>query len=194
MADARQDTGLGRELGPGTPFTLLMSTWAGDRPDYLVAAFRSAVVDQTRPPAEVVLVQDGPVPDELGAELERIRAESPVPVRLVRVAENVGLGPALDTGLAASSHEVVARMDADDLSAPDRFERQLPLVEAGADLVGAGLVEFGTDVDDVVGRRTPPTDPDEIRRVIGFRDPFNHPTVVYRRAAVLAAGGYTTCR
>ena len=65
------------------------------------------------------------------------------------------------------------------------------MVEAGADIVGSGLLEFGASVDDVVGRRTPPTDPDEIRRVIRFRDPFNHPTVVYRRSAVQAAGGYT---
>jgi hypothetical protein len=82
-------------------------------------------------------------------------------------------------------------MDADDVSAPDRFEKQLPLIEAGADIVGSGLWEFGDTHEDVVGRRTPPTDPDEIRRVIRFRDPFNHPTVVYRRSAVLAAGGYS---
>jgi glycosyltransferase involved in cell wall biosynthesis len=105
--------------------------------------------------------------------------------------ENVGLGPALDMGLESCAHEIVARMDADDVSRPDRFERQLPLVEAGADIVGSGLLEFGSAVDEVVGRRTPPTDPEEIRRVIRFRDPFNHPTVVYRKSAVLAAGGYT---
>ncbi len=82
-------------------------------------------------------------------------------------------------------------MDADDVSAPDRFEKQLPLIEAGADIVGSGLWEFGASREDIVGRRTPPTDPDVIRRVIRFRDPFNHPTVVYRRSAVLAAGGYS---
>jgi glycosyltransferase involved in cell wall biosynthesis len=114
-----------------------------------------------------------------------------VPVKHVVVDDNVGLGPALDAGLEACTHEIVARMDSDDVSRPDRFEKQVPVVEAGADIVGSGLTEFGTSVHDVVGRRTPPTDPDEIRRVIRFRDPFNHPTVVYRRSAVLAAGGYT---
>jgi hypothetical protein len=56
--------------------------------------------------------------------------------------------------------------------------------------VGSGLTEFGESTGDVVGRRTPPVGPDEIRRVVRFRDPFNHPTVVYRRSAVWAAGGY----
>jgi glycosyltransferase involved in cell wall biosynthesis len=111
-------------------------------------------------------------------------------VRHVALPDNVGLGPALDAGLAACSHDVVARMDADDVSFPERFARQLPLIEAGADIVGAGLLEFGSSIDDVVGRRTPPVGEAEIRRVIRFRDPFNHPTVVYRREAVVAAGGY----
>ena len=181
----------GNELSKGQPFSLLISTWRGDRPDYLREAFISSVDEQTRRPAEVVLVQDGPVPDELAAEIQHLVETSPVPVSHVEMPDNVGLGPALDAGLKACEHEIVARMDADDVSAPDRFEKQLPLVEAGADIVGSGLWEFGESTGDVVGRRTPPTDPDEIRRVIRFRDPFNHPTVVYRRSAVFAAGGYS---
>ncbi len=181
----------GQVLPPGQPFALLMSTWRGDRADYLREAFVSTVDQQSRRPAQVVLVQDGPVPDDLAEEIGRLVEASPVPVTHVRIDANVGLGPALDAGLRASRHEIVARMDADDVSTSDRFEKQLPLIEAGADIVGSGLWEFGESVEDVVGRRTPPTEPDEIRRVIRFRDPFNHPTVVYRRAAVLAAGGYS---
>ena len=94
---------------------------------------------------------------------------------------NVGLGPALDVGLAACRHDVVARMDADDISLPHRFAVQMPIIEAGADIVGSGLLEFGEGADDVVGRRIPPTDPDDIRARARFADPFNHPTVVYRR-------------
>ena len=103
---------------------------------------------------------------------------------------NVGLGPALDAGLTACRHDVVARMDADDISLPHRFAVQMPIIEAGADIVGSGLLEFGEGADDVVGRRTPPTDPDDIRARARFADPFNHPTVVYRRACVQAVGGY----
>jgi GT2 family glycosyltransferase len=177
--------------GEEQPFSLLMSTYAGDDPRFLRQAFVSSVHEQTRRPAEVVLVQDGPLPQDLADCILQLAEASPVPVTRVVVEENVGLGPALDRGLAACSHEIVARMDADDVSLPDRFAKQLPVVEAGADIVGSGLLEFGESVDDIVGRRTPPTDPDQIRRVIGFRDPFNHPTVIYRKSAVLAAGGYT---
>ena len=180
-----------RVVGPGQPFSLLLAVYGGDDPGFLAHAFTSSVQDQTRRPDQVVLVQDGPVPEPLAEAIAALVADSPVPVHHLVIEENLGLGPALDRGLAACDHEIVARMDADDVSVPTRFEKQLPVVEAGADIVGSGLLEFGTSVDDVVGRRTPPTDPDEIRRAIRFRDPFNHPTVVYRRSAVQAAGGYT---
>ncbi len=187
-----EGSGVGEEkrLPAGQPFALLISTYAGDRADYLREAFVSTVHDQTRRPAQVVLVQDGPVGHELAEEIAALAKESPVPVTHVEIPDNRGLGPALDAGLRASEHEIVARMDADDVSVPERFEKQLPLIEAGADIVGSGLWEFESSVEDVVGRRTPPTDPEEIRRVVRFRDPFNHPTVVYRRSAVQAAGGY----
>ena len=52
-------------------------------------------------------------------------------------------------------------MDADDVAMPHRFEVQLPLI-ADADIVGAGLLEFVADTDDIVGQRVPPTDPGQI--------------------------------
>ncbi len=172
------------------PFSLLMSLWSGDNPDFLEPAWTSTVVEQTRRPDEVVVVQDGPVGAELGDRLAALVAACPVPVRHVVLERNVGLGPALDRGLAECSHDIIARMDPDDVSVPERFAVQLPVVEAGADIVGSGLLEFVASIDDVVGERIPPTDPEWIRSAARFRDPFNHPTVVYRRAAVQRAGGY----
>ena len=120
----------GQVLPPGQPFALLMSTWRGDRADYLREAFVSTVDQQSRRPAQVVLVQDGPVPDDLAQEIRRLVEASPVPVTHVRIDANVGLGPALDAGLRASRHEIVARMDADDVSAG--------LAAAGRDYAATG--------------------------------------------------------
>jgi glycosyltransferase involved in cell wall biosynthesis len=172
------------------PFALLMTVYCGDREEYVRAAFRSAVHDQTLRPDQVVLVQDGPISPEMSYCLQELVATSPVEVTFVRLERNRGLGPALDAGLQASRFDIVARMDADDVAMPHRFQTQVPLVRSGADLVGAGLLEFGSDIDDVVGRRTPPSDSGDIARYARLHDPFNHPTVVYRRSAVIAAGGY----
>ncbi|HLU60663.1 MAG TPA: glycosyltransferase [Pseudonocardia sp.] len=171
--------------------SLLLPVWAGDRPDFLDAAFRSSVDAQTRRPDQVVIVRDGPVPDPLVDKLTELAKESPVPVDVVELERNVGLGPALDAGLAACHHEVVARMDADDISLPHRFAVQLPIIEAGADIVGSGLVEFADDPEELGALRAVPTDPEEIRRRARFATPFNHPTVVYRKALVTGVGGYT---
>jgi glycosyltransferase involved in cell wall biosynthesis len=171
------------------PFSLLLSVYDGDRPDYIRRAFRSTVDDQTVRPDQVVIVRDGPVRAELADCLDELRRSSLVPVTFVQLPVNGGLGPALDAGLAASWFDVIARMDADDVAMPHRFEVELPLI-ADADIVGAGLLEFVGDTDDIVGQRVPPTEPGQIRRYARMHDPFNHPTVVYRRCAVLAAGGY----
>jgi glycosyltransferase involved in cell wall biosynthesis len=175
------------------PFSLLVPVYDGDRPDYLRRALRSAVDDQTVRPDQVVIVRDGPVRDELADCLDEFRRGSPVPVTYVPLPRNRGLGPALDEGLAASWFDVIARMDADDVAMPHRFEVELPLI-AEADIVGAGLLEFVADTDDIVGQRVPPTDPGRIQRYARMHDPFNHPTVIYRRHAVLAAGGYGQLR
>lgn len=174
----------------GAPFSLLMSFYRGDDPRFFEEAFRSSVDAQTRPPAEVVLVRDGRVADDLASTVRALIAASPVPTRLIELPDNVGLAAALERGLRECSHDIVARMDADDISVPDRFARQLPIIEAGAELVGTGMYEFLDHPEAVVGQRVPPTGAERIASYARFHDPFNHPTVVYRRAAVERAGGY----
>lgn len=171
------------------PFSLLVPVYGGDQAAHVRRAFRSAVDDQTVRPDQVVIVRDGPVNDDLATCLDGLCANSPVPVTFVALRRNRGLGPALDRGLVACWFDVIARMDADDVAMPHRFEVELPLIEQ-AEIVGSGLLEFADDTDKVVGQRVPPTDPDRIRKYARMHDPFNHPTVVYRKSAVLAAGGY----
>jgi glycosyltransferase involved in cell wall biosynthesis len=173
-----------------TAFSLLLPVYARDDPQQLRRAFESSVQEQTRRPDEVVLVQDGPVPDALAVAIAALVEASPVPVRHLVLPVNVGLAEALTAGLDACAHDVVARMDADDVALPGRFEAQLAVIEQGYDLVGAGLLEFVDDEQVTVGRRTPPIGEEVIQRYARFHDPFNHPTVVYRRSAVRRAGGY----
>lgn len=195
-ADIRSDTQDATRAGVSEPvvpttlqFSLLLPVWDGDDPGHLAAAFDSAVITQTCRPDEVVIVRDGPVSETMTQQLSALATSSPVPVVIVELEHNSGLGPALDAGLARCSHDVVARMDADDIAVPDRFERQLPLMH-WADIAGAGLLEFDGTVDNIVGQRTPPVGTAEIAAYARVHDPFNHPTVVYRRSAVIAAGGY----
>jgi glycosyltransferase involved in cell wall biosynthesis len=171
-------------------FTLLLPVYRNDDATQFARAFSSSVQAQSVMPAEVVIVQDGEVPEELTDAISSAIGSSPVPVEHVRIAENGGLANALTIGLAACSYDVVARMDADDVSLSSRFERQIAAMKTGLDLVGTGMLEFAEDTSEVLGKRTPPVGADAIARYARFHDPFHHPTVMYRKAAVERAGGY----
>lgn len=171
-------------------FSLLLPVYSGDDADALRLAFSSSVDQQTLRPTEAVIVQDGPVPDTLARELARLEAESPIPVRLVRLPDNRGLTEALNAGLDAARYPVVARMDADDVSVPERFEKQWALLSQGYDLVGTGMVEFEIDPDQPISERVPPTGAARIRDHARTHNPFNHPTMMYRVAALDAVGRY----
>ncbi|MFD6176434.1 MULTISPECIES: glycosyltransferase [unclassified Isoptericola] len=170
-------------------FSVLLPVYAGDDAAHLERGFLSVTRDQTLRPDEVVVVRDGPVGADISAVLGRLHELTDVPVTLVPLERNVGLARALEAGLEACKHEIVARADADDISRPERFAVQVPLVAAGCDIVGSAIQEFDDDEHDPGMVRVPPTGAD-IATTARFRDPFNHPSVVYRRSAVAAAGGY----
>ncbi|GEO93419.1 glycosyltransferase [Kocuria flava] len=174
----------------GAPFSVLMPVYRGDTAQRVRRAAESSTVEQRRRPAELVIVRDGPVPVPVEAELARLERELPVPVVRVDLAVNAGLTAALNAGLARCRHELVARADADDVSYPRRFAVQLPLLEAGADLVGSSMHEIGDDETRPLALRRAPVGERDILAVSRHRNPVSHPTVVLRRSAVEAVGGY----
>ena len=190
------ETGASQSVRRADGFSLLLPVYAGDDAAHLRLAFESSVNDQTLRPSEVVIVQDGPVGDEIAAELQRYveQAEAPeqTPVTIVTLSENSGLTAALNAGLSRVSFEIVARMDSDDVSLPERFERQWELMREGYDLVGTGMVEFDHDHTETGASRIPPVGSQRIRDHARTHNPFNHPTMMYRAAVVERVGGYET--
>lgn len=174
-------------------FTVLLPVYAGNIPSQLMEAFESSVHRQQLRPDAVVVVEDGPIPHALDESLNELERTSPVPVRRVSLVANGGLARALNAGLQEVTTEFVARMDADDVSAPERFARQLPVIrDQHLDVLGTGLAEFSGSIDHLAALRVPPLGSAEIRRVLRFAQPFNHPTVVMRTATLLGVGGYPT--
>jgi glycosyltransferase involved in cell wall biosynthesis len=163
-----------------------MSVYAGDRADWLAAALASIAV-QSAPAAEVVVVEDGPLPPALRSVLDADPA-----LRRLPLARNVGLAGALQHGVPHCTHELVARMDADDIAEPDRFATQAAELMRRPRLavVGGYVAEFEDDPELTYAVRRVPTGAAEVARFARRRSPVNHPTVMFRRSAVLAVGGY----
>ncbi|WP_028821814.1 glycosyltransferase [Propionimicrobium lymphophilum] len=177
-------------------FSVLLPVYIGDPVDFFARSLKSVSVEQTLKPAEVVVVCDGPVKPEVDEFLAEVTAGSrddlvaDVPVRVARLEQNQGLATALNFGLGECAHDVVARADADDISLPERFAVQIRMVAHGHDLVGSAVEEFESDETEPGMIRSMPVSQDEIREVVTYRDPFNHPSVVYRKSKVLEFGGY----
>lgn len=168
-------------------FSVLMSVYKGDNPVWLKEALES-VFAQTVKPNEVVIVCDGP----LTKELEDVLAQYSSKIILHRLVKNSGLGEALRQGIEKCSYPLIARMDSDDISLPDRFEKQLLYFEKYPDIaVLSGWIQEidGDSLQPIAIRKVPCTDLD-IKKFIRTRSPFNHMTVMYKKSAILDVGNY----
>lgn len=170
-------------------FSVSICVYGGDRADWFCAAVDS-MIHQTCKPDEIVLTVDGPVPqtlDRLIAEYEK-RDD----FCIVRLEENQGLGNARRKGLAYCKHDIVALMDADDISLPDRCAKQLAMFASDSelDIVGGNIAEFIGERDNIVSIREVPTTDVEIKEYMKKRCPLNHMSVMFKKSSVDKVGGY----
>ena len=171
-------------------FTVLLSLYYKEAPQYLRQSLDS-IFTQKLLADEVVLVKDGPLTEELNEIIVSYACRYPF-LKIVSFSKNQGLGKALNEGLKHCSHDIVARMDTDDIAKPERFEKQLAVFKKHPDIdvVGAWIDEFENDISSVRSVRKLPEHQCDILTFAKRRNPINHPVVMFRKSAVLAAGGY----
>lgn len=170
-------------------FSVSMCVYGGDTPEWFKDAVDS-ILNQTCPPEEVVLVVDGPVPEDLNTVINKYER---MPLfRVIRFSENKGHGEARRAGLSACTFPLVAIMDADDLSRPDRFQKQLAVFrdDPNLDIVGGNIAEFMGAPENTVGERVVPETDSEIKEYMRTRCPMNLVTVMFKKSSVEAAGGF----
>lgn len=180
-----------RRMDIGWKYSVLMSVYRKEKAEYLKASMESIAV-QSIAADDFVLVCDGPLTRELDQVIEEMQLRFGEVLQVVRLKENGGLGKALNAGMQSCKNECIARMDSDDISYPDRMERQLQVMREHPEvMITSGTVEeFETDPSKITARRVLPESNEEIRKFARKRNPFNHPCVMYRKSAVEAAGGY----
>lgn len=174
-----------------TDYSVLMSVYKKERAHYLEQAMES-MWNQTVQTNDFILVCDGPLTNELDAIIAKMKKKYGNKLTVVRIPVNVGLGNALNKGIKYCKNELVARMDSDDISRPERCEHQLKVFNENKEVsVVSGIVEeFSETKEKIEARRVLPEQHKNILQFAKKRNPFNHPCVMYKKSAVEAAGGY----
>lgn len=171
-------------------FSVLLSLYYKEQSVFLRQSLDSIFM-QTLQPSEVILVKDGPLTNDLDEVVNEYVTRYPK-LKIVSLLHNQGLGKALNEGLKHCSYDLVARMDTDDIAKPNRFEKQIEIFNKYPDLdvVGAWIDEFEDEISNIISIRKLPMQHDDICRFAKKRNPINHPVVMFRKQAVISAGGY----
>nr|WP_075440403.1 glycosyltransferase [Prochlorococcus marinus] len=108
---------------------------------------------------------------------------------LIWCNKKVGLDKALNLALTKCKNEIIFRADGDDINLNYRFEKQLPYLISGFDVVGSSIDEYDENGNYISTKKVPITNKD-IGKLIPFRNPINHMTAAFLKKSVLEVNGY----
>lgn len=170
-------------------FSATIGCYKNDNPKDFETAFLS-IYNQTVRPDEIIITVDGPIPPELDAVVTRFETEYLAVI--LRSEQNNGQGIAHSLAVSHAKYDWIAIMDADDISVPDRFEKQLAVIADHPEIsvLGGQIDEFIGTPDNVVGIRNVPLEDYMIKRYLRIRCPFNHVSILLNTHMVKEAGNY----
>jgi len=171
--------------------SVLISVYQKDNHVHFDKAIES-IVDQSLPPDEIVLVKDGPLTETLEEVIKKWNQQFPGFFKIISLDHNLGLGAALKVGLDACTNELVARMDADDISMPERLETQINHFNMHPEIsiLGSSAIDID-EKGNQKGYRKVPFKHEEIRKVLPWANPIIHASVMFRRDKILKVGSYS---
>ena len=173
--------------------SVLMSIYYKEKREYFEQAFKSIWDNQTLKPNEVILVLDGPLGEELNDVIRGLKKKLINKLRIIQIDQNLGLGNALREGIKYCSNEFIARMDTDDLSNPERFQRQYDFLidNPDVDVVGTYISEIDENNRTTREAVIYPEDHEDLRKLFIKRDPVAHASCMFRSRFFLKAGTYS---
>ena len=175
-------------------YTVMMSVDSKVNCDELKIAVDSMLA-QTLPPADFVIVKDGPLTAELDDIIDSYCQSHPQLFKICPLSENCGLGIAYEKGTSLCTCDYIAIMDSDDYSLPERCltEAKYFMDHPETDIVGSCVMEFIGAADNFVSYRKMPENHDECIKFAHSRCPCAHPSTMLKKSALIKAGGYRSC-
>lgn len=172
-------------------FSVLLPVYYKDKAEYLQEAIES-LLNQTLVPNEILILVDGEIGTDLKEILDLYETRYFGIVNVIYFEKNRGLGRVLNDGVVLAKHNNIARMDSDDISLPNRFERQIQLFKNDDTLVllGSNVQEFSHDMGQELKQKKVPLSYDEIIKYSKTRNPFNHMSVMFKKSDIIEVGNY----
>lgn len=165
--------------------SVIMSVYNGEK--FLKESVLS-ILNQTYADFEFIIINDGST--DLSLEILKDFEEKDKRIRLIS-RENKGLTPSLNEGIKLAQGEYIARMDADDISMPERFEKQITFLEENKEITLCGTWAINIDENgNEIGEYKTPITNKEIKKNILFHNPFIHPSVMIRKSVFEKVGLY----
>ncbi|OAQ14262.1 amylovoran biosynthesis protein AmsE [Bibersteinia trehalosi Y31] len=173
-------------------FSVLLSVYQKEKPDFLQQALNS-IVEQSLPPSEIVIVKDGELTEELNNVIENFQNKFKAITTVLELSENKGLGLALREGVLKCSQPYIARMDTDDIANKERFKIQIDYLRNNPeiDLLGSWIADFSDDPEQIESITKLPVNHEEILAFAKKRNPFRHMTIIFKRESVINNGNYS---
>ncbi len=171
-------------------FSVLMSVYKKDKPEYVKIAIDS-ILNQTLKPNQYVIMIDGPISDKLREMLLKYENQHDI-IDLHFRDKNLGLGLTLNEGINYCKYGYIARMDADDAALPTRFEKQIHYLEKHPeiDVIGTNMYEYDEEMENIISQKVVPENDKELKEYVKYRNPINHPTVIFKKDKVQKVGSY----
>lgn len=162
--------------------TVIMAVYAKENAFFLNQALESIWDNQTLKPNEIILIEDGPLTVELQDSIKHWKEKLKEKFIIIKNSTNLGLTKSLNIGISHVHSELIARMDSDDISHPDRFQKQVQFLKENPDIaiVGGSLQEFNKNESCLKIRKYPKT-PTECKNYIYKASPLAHPAVMMRK-------------
>lgn len=175
-------------------FSVSMCVYGKDKPEFFDSAL-SSIIEQTMKPDEIVLTVDGPIPDSIKTVIQKYQdllKNTETEFKVVFLKKNVGHGEARRISFNNCSYDLIALMDADDISVSKRFEKQINFYNKHPDLsiVGGYIQEFINTPENCVGKRNVPLNDADVKKYMCKRCPMNQVTVMFKKDDIAAVGGY----
>lgn len=154
--------------------SVIMSTYKED--PALVEAAVDSILNQTYSNLELLVVIDCPDNYAIHALLDQKQQEDGRVV-VIKNEENLGLAMSLNKALRVARGQFICRMDADDISMPNRIESQLAYLTAhDLDLIGGRMTVVSGNGDRLYDIPQPPTKPKSVKRALRWNNCVPHPT------------------